>query len=156
MIKTRSVELALVRLPLEHRGLTYHHLLNEPFLFVTNQKTKISLKEISHFPLIIPSTENLGIYNTIIEAFARHKLHLNKLAECSDMHTLIELVRGGIGATIVPKSVLDIYGDKSLFATPLNDINLTSSLGFLYLENHYISTPAKNFMRLMKDCYGHS
>src|SRR5690625_307772 len=38
MIKTRAIEMAFVRLPLEQRGLTYHHLINEPFFFVTNQR----------------------------------------------------------------------------------------------------------------------
>lgn len=154
MIKTRAIEMAFVRLPLEHRGLTYHHLLNEPFFFVSNKETAtISLEEISHLPLIIPSTEGLGIYSTILEAFSRKNLPLNKMAECSDMHTLIELVKGGMGATIVPKSVLDVYGDNSLYSTTIIDANITSSLGVIWLENHFVSTPAKNFMGLIEEYY---
>lgn len=152
MVKTRAIEMAFVRLPLEHHGLTYHHLMNEPFLFVTNKETHaISLEEISHYPLIIPSTEGLGIYNTILEAFTRQNLQLNYIAECSDMNILMELVKGGMGATIVPKSVFDVYGEKSLCSLPIKNANLTSSLGVILLENHYISTPAHNFMKLIKE-----
>ncbi|MGY3716232.1 LysR family transcriptional regulator [Sutcliffiella cohnii] len=151
MIKTRAIELAFVRLPLEYRGLTYHHLMNEPFFFVTNKKIHtISLEEISHTPLIIPSTEGLGIYSTILEAFTRQNLQLNKIAECSDMNTLMDLVNGGIGATIVPKSVLDVYKDKALYSIPIGNTNLKSSLGAIWLENHYLSTPAKNLLALLK------
>ena len=155
MIKTRAIEMAFVRLPLEHRGLTYHHLMNEPFFFVTNKETHtISLEEISHTPLIIPSTEGLGIYSTILEAFTRQNLQLNKMAECSDMHTLLELVNGGIGATIVPKSVIDVYMDKIPYSIPINNADLMSSLGVIWLENHYVSTPAKNLIELIKEYYG--
>ncbi|MFL0364905.1 LysR family transcriptional regulator [Pseudobacillus sp. 179-B 2D1 NHS] len=154
MIKTRAIELAFVRLPLEHRGLAYHHLMNEPFFFVTNKETHtISLEELSDIPLIVPSTEGLGIYSTILEAFSRQNLQLSKMAECSDMHTLMEMVKGGMGATIVPKSVLDVYRDKCLYSIPINDANLASSLGVIFLENHYVSTPAKNFMELIKEYY---
>src|SRR5690625_2944855 len=97
MIKTRAIEMAFVRLPLEQRGLTYHHLINEPFFFVTNKRKRtISLEEISQIPLIIPSTEGLGIYSTILETFTKQNLQLNKIGECSDIHTLMELVKAGI------------------------------------------------------------
>jgi LysR family transcriptional regulator, salicylic acid-responsive activator of bsdBCD len=154
MVKTRAIEMAFVRLPLEHRGLTYHHLINEPFVFVSKKEAHIlSLEEISHMPLIIPSSEGLGIYNTIHEAFSRQKLPLISIAECSDMHVLMEMVKGGMGTTIVPKSVLDVYGNKSLYSTPIKDANLISSLGVIWLEHHFVSTPAKNFMELVKEYY---
>ncbi|WP_106767631.1 LysR family transcriptional regulator [Paenibacillus faecalis] len=154
MIKTRAIEMAFVRLPLEQRGLTYHHLVNEPFFFVSNKEIQpISLEEISRIPLIIPSTEGLGIYSTILEAFARQNLQLNKMFECSDMHTLMELVNGGVGGTIVPQSVLDVYKDKVLFSFPINKADLISSAGVIWLENHYLSTPAKNLIELTKEYY---
>jgi DNA-binding transcriptional LysR family regulator len=157
MIKTRAIEMAFVRLPLEHQDLTYHHLINEPFIFVSNKEVhNISLEEISRMPLIIPSTEGLGIYNTILEAFTRQKLPLTNIAECSDMHVLMELVKGGMGVTIVPKSVFDVYGAKTLYGAPINNANMISSLGVIWLEHHYVSTPAKNFMDLVKGYYSHS
>ncbi|GIO27357.1 LysR family transcriptional regulator [Ornithinibacillus bavariensis] len=152
MVKTRAIEMAFVRLPLEHHGLIYQHLMNEPFYFVTDKETStISLEEVSQIPLIIPSTEGLGIYSTILEAFTKQNLQLNKMAECSDMNTLMDLVKGGIGATIVPKSVLDVYGDKQLCSIPICNTNMASSLGVIWLENHYVSTPAKKFIRLLKE-----
>jgi LysR family transcriptional regulator, salicylic acid-responsive activator of bsdBCD len=47
-----------------------------------------------------------------------------------------------MGATIVPKSVLDVYGNKSLYSTPIKDANLISSLGVIWFEHHFVSTPA--------------
>jgi len=154
LVKTRAIEIAFVRLPLEYRGLTFHHLINEPFVFVSNKEVhSISLEEISHMPLILPSTEGLGIYNTILEEFTRQKLPLTSIAECSDMHVLMELVKGGMGATIVPKSVFDVYGTKNLYRAQISNANMTSSLGVIWLEHHFVSTPAKNFMELVKEYY---
>jgi len=150
-VKTRAIEMAFVRLPLEHRGLTYHHLVNEPFVFVSKEKTGvISLKEISDMPLIIPSTEGLGIYNTILEAFSKHNLPLKSMVECSDMHVLMEMLKQGMGVTIVPKSVFDVYGDENLCSAPIKDANMSSSLGVIWLDHHFVSTPAKNFIEIVK------
>jgi LysR family transcriptional regulator, salicylic acid-responsive activator of bsdBCD len=155
LVKTRAIEMAFVRLPLEHRGLTYHHLMNEPFIFVNKEETdNKSLEAISQMPLIIPSTKGLGIYNTILEAFTRQNLQLTTIAECSDMHVLMELVKGGMGGTIVPKSVFDVYGAKGLYGAPISNASMTTSLGVIWLEHHYVSTPAKNFMELVKEYYG--
>ncbi|MCM3584443.1 LysR family transcriptional regulator [Mesobacillus maritimus] len=155
MVKSRSIEMAFVRLPLEHQGLAYHHLLNDPFVFVyTKSIESISLKEITEFPLIIPSTEGLGSYNTILNAFSKQQLQPKIIAECSDMHVLMEMVRAGMGATIVPESVLKVYGGLHLFPTIIRDADLFSSLGIIWLEHHFISTPAKNFMEIVKKVLG--
>jgi LysR family transcriptional regulator, salicylic acid-responsive activator of bsdBCD len=151
LVKSRTIELAFVRLPLEHRGLAYHQLFNEHFVFVSRERRKsISLKEISQIPLIIPSTEGLGSYNTILEAFSKEKLQLKRIAECSDMHILMELVTAGMGATIVPKSVMDVYGNDQIYSSAINDAELFSSLGIIWLEHHFVSAPARNFLTLVK------
>ncbi|MED4354298.1 hypothetical protein P9265_18560 [Schinkia azotoformans] len=59
----------------------------------------------------------------------------------------MEMVKGGMDATIVPKSVLDVYGNKSLYSTPIRDANMISSLGIVWLEHHFLTTPAKNFIK---------
>ncbi|WP_053365731.1 LysR family transcriptional regulator [Bacillus sp. FJAT-27245] len=152
MVKARTIEIAFVRLPLEQRGFTYQHIKNEPFYFVTNKETNaLSIEEMSHIPLIIPSTEGLGIYNTILEAFTKENLQLKHIAECSDMKLLMELVKGGMGSTIIPESVLDVYGIDSLYTIPIQNPNMASSIGVIWLENHYVSAPAKNFMYLINE-----
>ncbi|MGX6444301.1 LysR family transcriptional regulator [Neobacillus sp. K501] len=154
LVKSRAIEMAFVRLPLEHRGLSYHHLIDEPFVFVSNKVIQeISLEEIAEWDLIIPSTEGLGIYDTILEVFSRQELDLTIIAECSSMHVLMEMVKGGMGATIVPKSVFDVYGAKSLYSTPISNATMSSSVGVIWLENHYVSTPAKKFMEIVKTYY---
>ncbi|MCM3664118.1 LysR family transcriptional regulator [Mesobacillus subterraneus] len=152
LVKNRAIELALIRLPLPNHELNYLHLYNEPFLFVcrTKGKNDITIEEISSHPLILPSTEGLGSFNIIHEAFSKAQLPLHVVCECSDMKVLMELVSSGIGTTIVPKSVFQTYGHSSLYAREITDSILKSSLGLIWLKQHYLSRPARNFIELVK------
>jgi LysR family transcriptional regulator, salicylic acid-responsive activator of bsdBCD len=156
LVKNRLIELALIRLPLPNRDVNYLHLYNEPFVFVCRKQGEesINIEEISTFPLILPSTEGLGSFNIIHEAFSREQLPLNVVCECSDMKVLMELVSSGIGSTIVPKSVFQSYGHSSLFAREIKDSALTSSVGLIWLKQHYLSQPARHFIDLIKEQLG--
>jgi LysR family transcriptional regulator, salicylic acid-responsive activator of bsdBCD len=152
LVKSRTIELAFVRLPLEHRGLAYHQLFKENFVFVSREpRQTISLNDISQMPLIIPSTEGLGSYNTILEAFSKEQLQIKSIAECSDMHILMEMVTAGMGATIIPKSVFDVYRNDQIYSSTISDSDLFSSLGIIWLEHHFVSAPARNFLALVKE-----
>jgi LysR family transcriptional regulator, salicylic acid-responsive activator of bsdBCD len=60
-----------------------------------------------------------------------------------------------MGVTIVPKSVFDVYGARTLYGAPNNNANMISSLGVIWLEHHFVSTPAKNFVKLVQEYYRH-
>lgn len=156
LVKNRSIELGLVRLPLANQDLNYLHLYNESFVFVcrSNNKEQISIEEISQFPLILPSTEGLGSYNIIHEAFTRAQLPIKVVCECSDMNVLMQLVSSGIGSTIVPESVFQSYGHSNLFARKITDSTLISSVGLIWLKEHHLSRPARNFIKLIKKHLG--
>ncbi len=152
LVKNRVVELAFVRLPLEHQGLAYHHLFSESFVFVSTEPVhNISLKDLTNVPLIMPSTEGLGIYNLILDAFSKEQVQSTRIGECSDMKILMEMVTAGMGATIVPQSVMDVHGNKSLYSCKVSESTLVSSLGMIWLEHHFISGPAKNFLKLVRE-----
>lgn len=156
LVKNRTIELGLVRLPLANHDLTYLHLYNESFVFVCRQngKGQISIEEISNYPLILPSTEGLGSYNIIHEAFTKAQLPLQVICECSDMNVLMQMVSAGIGTTIVPESVFQSYGHSNLFARDINNAGLKSSVGLIWLKQHYLSRPARNFIELVKQRLG--
>ncbi|MCM3576090.1 LysR family transcriptional regulator [Mesobacillus subterraneus] len=156
LVKNRTIELGLVRLPLANQDLNYLHLYNESFVFVCRQngQEKISIKEISDYPLILPSTEGLGSFNIIHDAFTKVQLPLQVICECSDMNVLMQLVYSGIGSTIVPESVFQSYGYSNLFARKISDAELVSSVGLIWLKQHHLSRPARNFIDLIKQRLG--
>lgn len=156
LVKNRTIELGLVRLPLAHNDLNYLHLYNESFVFVSrkNGENSISIKEISNSPLILPSTEGLGSYNIIHNAFTKAQLPLQVICECSDMNVLMQMVSSGIGSTIVPESVFQSCGHSNLFARNISDAELKSSVGLIWLKQHHLSRPARNFIDLVKKSLG--
>jgi LysR family transcriptional regulator, salicylic acid-responsive activator of bsdBCD len=154
MVRNRSIELGFVRLPLEHKGLVYEHIFNEPFVFVSCQSSAsqmISFKELADLPLILPSTQGLGSYNIILDAFSKEGLKPQIVAECSDMTVLMEMVSIGLGTTIVPQSVIDAHENKGLFVINIRGSDMVSSLGIIFLEHHFLSSPAKNFLRIVDE-----
>ena len=63
----------------------------------------ISIKEIANAPLILlgPSEGN-SLYGQIIDEFQRLNLTPSILCECHDSAILLNLVKMGFGATILP------------------------------------------------------
>lgn len=128
MVKERVIELAIVRFPLE---------LDDFSVMQAN-------------PLILPSTEGLGVYHMIVEEFSRRKLEVNLLSECSDIPMLLELVSSGFAATIVPEVVLKMHKGHELKATRIDDTHLSAASGIIWLKDHYLSMAARHFIEQIR------
>ncbi|GIN87158.1 HTH-type transcriptional regulator BsdA [Heyndrickxia sporothermodurans] len=160
LVRDRIVELAIIRLPLNLDDFSVVHLSTEPFYLITSKKKQllkqeVSLEEIEDYPLILPSTEGLGVHYLIVEALTRHQLQPTILAECSDITLLLDLVESDFGASIVPETIIKRHKDYQIHATKINDTNLVASIGLIWLKNHYLSKAAQNFVDLLVDGLHH-
>ena len=114
LLKQREIEMALVRLPLEIDDFTLQHVHSEPFYVISSKDKKIfsgevTLKEVSQYPLVLPSIKGLGVYYSIHEAFSKAKIQPNIIAEFSDLKLMMQLVSTDFGISIVPESLLYLY-----------------------------------------------
>ncbi|KYG90743.1 LysR family transcriptional regulator [[Bacillus] sp. KCTC 13219] len=155
LVRERHVELAFIRLPLELEDFSVVHLYTEPFYFITGQKQfslheEIALIDIQQESLILPSTEGLGLHYLIWEAFSRQQIQPNIISECSDITLLLKLVEANFGTAIVPESVLKQHHLTNIYAYKIDSSSLTSSVGLIWLKNHYLSKTAQNFVELFK------
>ncbi|MBC6973439.1 LysR family transcriptional regulator [Bacillus sp. Xin] len=155
LVRDRVVELAIIRLPLMLDDFSVIHLHTEPFYFITSKKQqlanhKITLEEMKKSPLILPSTEGLGVYNMILDLFSKYELCPNVIAECSDISVLLDLVASDFGASIVPETVIQRYKDYPIQAFKIADTDLTASTGLIWLKHHELSSIAQNFVNLYK------
>ncbi|MCP3774657.1 LysR family transcriptional regulator [Paenibacillus sp. MZ04-78.2] len=154
LVKERAIELAIVRFPLDLSEFSIRHLREERFFYVTSRRRRpldgksISLGQIGQEPLILPSTEGLGVYQMIVEEFARHGLKPNVLSECSDIAMLLELVSSDFAATLVPESVLELHRGFDLQVYELAGTHIASSSVLIWLKDHYLSKAAQNFIEL--------
>lgn len=158
LLKERAIELAIVRMPVELKDFSVFHLNSEKFCFVTSNQIilssqKISYEQIQNYPLIVPSTEGLGLYNMILEEFSRRELNVNIICECSDILVLLELVSSGFGATIIPESILKMHRGYDIRTYEINDDKFTTSSGLIWLKDYYLSKASENFIKLLKEMY---
>ncbi|MGG2063242.1 LysR family transcriptional regulator [Bacillus sp. S14(2024)] len=154
LVRDRIVELAIIRLPLELDDFSTIHLYTEPFYFITSNKKhpfnhQVMLADIQNHPLILPSTEGLGIHYMILEAFSKAQLHPNIIAECSDISLLLDLVACNFGEAIVPETVIKQYKNYNIQVFKITDTELSASMGLIWLKNHYLSKTAQNFAKLL-------
>ena len=157
LLKERAIELAIVRFPVELEEICVHYFKPEPFYFVTSRdieltSNKVSYEQIKNYPLILPSTEGLGLYNMIIEQFSSRQLNINITCECSDILVLLELVASGFGATIIPETILKSHkGYYNIETYEIDDDSFTASSGLIWLKDHYLSKTSQNFISLLKE-----
>lgn len=157
LVRDREVELAFIRLPLELDDFSVLHLNNEPFYLITSDKQKlfdheVSLEDIENHPLLLPSTQGLGVHYLILESFSRFHLHPNIIGECSDIALLMDLTSSGFCASIVPETLLKRHKGYAIHAHKLsNSAKMSSPIGLIWLKNHRLSNTAQNFIELFKD-----
>jgi len=158
MVRERATELAIVRVPIDLSDFQSLPMGTEAYRFVTSGtdgafagRTSVTLEDIREMPLILPSTEGLGVYRMILEAFAEHGLDPNLLCECSDIPTLFELVASGFGATVIPDSVLRYHQGYDVRAYALAGTGLSTSSALIWLKDRYLSRAAQSFIALCSD-----
>lgn len=156
LVRNRTIELAFIRLPLNVDDFSVHHLYTEPFYFVTSNKYQIldeevTLEKIYEYPLILPSTEGLGVHYLISEAFSRLTLQPHIIGECSDITLLLDLISADFGTSIVPETVLKQHEGYPINSYKIASTNLSSPVGLICLKNHSLSKAAQNFVDLFKE-----
>jgi len=156
LVRDRIVELAIIRMPLNLDDFSVRHLCNEPFYFITSRKQtsfdqEVALADIQHYPLLIPSTEGLGVHYLIIEAFSRFKLNPHIVGECSDISLLMDLVTADFAASIIPETLLQRFQGYPINAYRISSTTeLTGSVGIIWLKDHSLSKAAQNFIELFQ------
>ncbi|RAP78464.1 LysR family transcriptional regulator [Paenibacillus montanisoli] len=156
LVRDRVIELAIIRLPLELSHFSVMHLYTEPFYFITSQNQRqfdheVSLADIQNHPLLLPSTPGLGVHYLILESFSRLHLRPNIIGECSDIMLLMDLISSDFGASIVPETLLKRYKGYSIHVHKISSVTeISSPVGFIWLENHCLSKAAQNFVDLFK------
>jgi len=158
LVRDRIVELAIIRLPLELDDFSVLHMYTEPFYFIQSNKNDrlehdVTLAEIQNWPLLLPSTEGLGVHYSILEAFSRFQLQSHIVGECSDTALLMNLIATGFSSSIVPETILKQFEDLPLHAYKIPASELSTSVGLVWMKNHYLSKAAQNFVDLMKGHY---
>lgn len=151
LIREKKLDMAIIRLPIDLEDFDYAMLGEEPLYFVTGEAGRgaplqedeaVSYDTIAGYPLLLPSTEGLGLYNLLLEQFRSRGLSPAIIGECSDIGMLVELVSSGFGASILPETSLARYTSERIHSYKIDDPQAVSSSAVIWPKRHYLSKAA--------------
>lgn len=110
------IDLALLFDPAPAPQLEYEVLLREPMLLVSPAGTsplpaRVPIARLASLPLVLPRAPN-ALRALVDGAAAARGVALDVVAEVDSVHTVLSLVRGGAGSTVLPASGLAAYGAR--------------------------------------------
>ncbi|AIQ52794.1 LysR family transcriptional regulator [Paenibacillus sp. FSL R7-0331] len=159
LVRDKLLDLAIVRLPIDLEDFDCLMLGDEPLYFVTGgtvpdamtrSDERVSYEDITGYPLLLPSTEGLGLYNLILEHFRSRGLSPRIIGECSDIGMLIGLVASGFGASILPETSLSRHASRSIRYYRIDDPHAVSSSAVIWLKRPFLSKAAVNFIGILR------
>ena len=155
MVRKNELDFAIVRFPINTTHLETIILEEEPFYFICSKSDKKrtyieTLPRKMMNPLILPSNQALGTYQTILDHFKHYNAVTNQISGCSDMDLLLTMVEEDMGCSIVPQSVLD-NTNYDIDILSIKDPNLSSTYGLIYSKDKQLSPSLTHFVELLVD-----
>lgn len=157
-LEQRNIELILARLPFEASVETNRYsilpLPSDPFVAVVpvdsspaSSQNSIKMNELADIPfLTLKTDETTEMHNRVMYECKRHGFEPKVICECSSVAIIIALVASGIGATILPKSVMASFPLSEIKMLPIDDIHSESDVGIVWLKDRYLSKSARRFI----------
>lgn len=110
-LAARTLDIGFVRQPVTLFPLAYHCVLREPLCVALpassslTAKPRLRLRDFAGQPFIMYSaSEGKYFYDCIAGLFAQANVVPHYVQHCSQTHTILGLVRAGVGLAIVPDS----------------------------------------------------
>lgn len=118
MARMGQLDLAILFNPSAPSGMTAEPLLDEELFvilpadsdFIASDVEQLSLQDLLHLPLILPSPDH-GLRRRIALEFERISLPMDAVAEIDSLPLLMQCVGDGVGVTIKPQAAIHALGD---------------------------------------------
>lgn len=154
----RNIELAVTRLPFESsfgpERYAVRPLPSDPFVAVlpsswesVSSHSEISMRELAEYPFLSLKTDlTIGMHERVIQEFKRGELEPHVICECSSVAIIVALVAEGIGATILPESVMSSFAIPNIRTLSITSADFQSDVGIVWLRDHVLSNRARHFL----------
>lgn len=126
-------------------------LYDEEFYFISNElrpNEKISFPEILDKPLILfPKKHQCRkLLERTTKSIGRE---LEPIVETSSIKLILELVRSGVGCSVVSRTLFEFYDTEDLYYQQIENPTLSRSVYFVTKKNSFINYAAREFMKLL-------
>ena len=110
-------------------------LLASPKGFKSKRRKKIDLKEFQ-MEKFVTLTDGFATSSGFQEAFLKAGFKPNIVMKVGDIFSLMNLVSGGIGHSLLPGRVMDLMGDSIRFTPLIERYQVRQRIAFMFLKNN--------------------
>ncbi|MCM3749449.1 LysR family transcriptional regulator [Paenibacillus pasadenensis] len=152
-----TIELIITRLPFEFDGNPDVYrtavLPSDPFAAILpmgwapEEEGAITLAELAEHPFLTLKTDRTtAMHEKVLQEFRRAGCEPRILCECSSVAVILSLVSAGIGATVLPRSVLASFQMSDMELRELKGGSFHSEVGIVWRRDRYLSKSAERFI----------
>ncbi|PLT43946.1 LysR family transcriptional regulator [Paenibacillus sp. FSL W8-1187] len=152
-----EIELIVTRLPFEFDSEPSAYkiapLPSDPFAAILpagwapERGGPISLGELAEHPFLTLKTERTtAMHEKLLQQFRLAGCEPHILCECSSVAVILALVSEGIGATVLPRSVLASFQMSGIELRELGGERFHSEVGIVWRKDRYLSKSAERFI----------
>lgn len=146
-----ELDLGIVSLPIEHDELETISLFKEDLALVAHinhsvtQESYVTLEILKKVPsILLPSS--YFIRQMIDESCRSFGFTSQPVMEMTTMESIINMVCGQVGVTILPKAYVDYINNEQLCTIPIEKPKLTREVGIVYRKNKFLCAASRVFM----------
>lgn len=143
MVRTGEIDTAILALPYAHDGLLSFQFWQERFYWVAHRDDPLAQQDSINSNAIDPAhlmllKDGHCLKDHALAACQLNHSEMSRALHATSLYTLIQMVAGKMGSTLVPELALDVLieGNPELKALPLNDAGPHRELAFLTRPNY--------------------
>ncbi|WP_433943249.1 LysR family transcriptional regulator [Paenibacillus sp. SN-8-1] len=151
------IELIVARLPFEANLNEQFEVLplpSDPYVAVVPSASfpidgadTMNMRELANLPfLTLKTDQTTRMHEQVLQECRRHGFEPNIICECSSVAIIIALVAAGIGATVLPESVMSAFPIPQIRTMQLSDAHFQSDVGLVWLKERYLTKSARRFI----------
>jgi LysR family cyn operon transcriptional activator len=149
-----ELDFAITILPVEHDKLAIKPLYREAFFFVTTANhplashRQVEFEDVVTTPIVMfPETHRC---RQLLDSTCQTAgMELKPFIETTSIDSLFNLIRSGIGATILSKTLIEMYQYEDLISIPIQNPTLCREIGIVYHKDKYMGRAASGFIDLV-------
>jgi len=158
-----AIELIVARLPFEAMSDPARYrimkLPSDPFVALIPgtwtsfpKDGAIAMRELAGHPLLsLKSANTKQMHEQFVAECIRHGFQPDIICECSSVAVILSLIAEGIGAAVLPESVMRSFPTERIRTLAIADANFFSDVGIVWLKDRYLSKAAERFIDSFKE-----
>ncbi|MEK4424587.1 LysR family transcriptional regulator [Solibacillus sp. FSL K6-1523] len=126
-------------------------LYDEEFYLISNQNNgerKIAFSSILDEPLILFPTMH-QCRKLLNKTSADIGMQLEPIVETSSIKSILNLVRNGVGRSVVSRTLYEFYDTEDLFFQPIENPTLTRAVNLVMKKDCFINYAAREYIKLL-------